>query len=130
MVVFTDIDVLSADVNIGDEEPHPAKWEIRYSDPTSEGFRYASAWFHTAGEGIQVSVFLAAFLQEPGVGAPRPKISSALTDSPYALEHLYARARSTARILVALTEAELEIPEAMPQPDIQALPFIEADNPL
>lgn len=118
MFVFKDIEVLSADINLGEEDSHPTKWEIKYSDPTSKGFRYASAWFHAAGEGIQVSVFLAAFLHQADGDSTQSNISGALQDDAYALEPLYAKAKSTARILVALTESDFEIPKSMPQPEI------------
>lgn len=126
MFVFKDIEVLSADINLGEEEEHPTKWEIRYSDPTPDGFRYASAWFHTAGEGIQVSVFIAAFLHQTDGEPGQLNVSGALQDNDYALDQVYAKAKSTARILVALTESDFEIPESMPRPEITS--FGESDE--
>lgn len=116
--VFTvsDISLLSADVHLGSEEAHPIMWEVSYGEREASGFYFASGWLHAAGDGIQVSVSVGSVLTETGTEYDHDDPREAIRHEDEMLDELYQRARSAARVLVALTDFDLDLPMSMPEP--------------
>lgn len=111
---LSDVSVISADVHLGSEEAQPLMWEVNFADRDPEGYYIVSGWLHAAGHGVQATVSIGGILKESGAEYDRSSPRIAIEDDLDSLNGLYQRARTAARVIVGLTDADLEIPVLMP----------------
>lgn len=119
---ISNIEVLAADVHLGDETPHPVRWEINFTEQEPEGHRYIAGWFHAAGNNAQVTVSVGGVLQQIAADSTQEDISRALLDDIESLNTLYEKSKTAAQVMLALTSSDLEIPSVMPPPNVEPFP--------